>query len=394
MEALASLSLPARGTVLNPEQAMRLAISEAYKGATGASPNPLVGSVVLDAKGGFLAAGYHAKYGGPHAEVNALKDLSSEELHGAHVFVTLEPCAHEGKTPSCAKMIAKLPVKKVTFGLIDPNPLVAGQGAAILQQAGIQAEVFSSENSEEDQKIKILLEEVCEAFLWNYREKKVFVALKMASSLDGQVALKSGESQWITGSESREQVHYLRACYDGILVGRGTIEFDNPSLNIRHPSITKMNKVIVIDAEAELLPKYASLKLSQLHASDNIFWCVAEEMREQVEKLVRENNNLPQFCFVKTRVGGDLDLVDLLQQLWNQGLRSVMVEGGAMTASSFVSCGLVNRLYLFQAPIIMGSGGSRSWTESIRIQSMKDKLHIKNPRFQTYGNDFMVTGTL
>lgn len=393
MERISTLPLPARGTVLTSEQAMRLAISEAYKGATGASPNPLVGSVVLDAQGGFLSAGYHAKYGGPHAEVNALKDLSDSELQGAHVFVTLEPCAHEGKTPSCAKMIAKLPVKKVTFGLVDPNPLVAGQGAEILKNAGIEADIFKAAEMTEDQEIKIMLEEVCEAFLCNYRDKKVFVALKMASSIDGQVALRNGESQWITGPESREYVHYLRACYDAVLVGKGTIDFDNPSLNIRHPTIEKENKVVVIDAEAELLPKYQSLKLSQVHGKENVFWCVAEEMREQVEKLIAENDNLPQFCFVKTRVTGDLDLSDLLQQLWNKGLRSVMVEGGAMTASSFVSCGLVNRLYLFQAPIIMGSGGSRSWTETIRIQSMKDKLHIKNPRFLTCGNDFMVTGT-
>ena len=394
MELIRSLPLPSRGTKLTPEQAMRLAVSEAYKGATGVSPNPLVGAVVLDSQGGFISAGHHEFYGGPHAEVNALKNLSTDEVRGGHVFVTLEPCAHEGKTPSCAKMMAKLPLKKVTFGLIDPNPLVAGQGAEILRQAGIEAEVFSSQDEREDREIKTQLEEVCEAFLWNFRHKKVFVALKMASSLDGQVALRSGESQWITGPESREYVHYLRACYDAVLVGKGTIDFDNPSLNIRHSSIQKKNKVVVIDGEAELLYRFPKLKLSEVHAPSDVFWCVAEDIREKVQSKLAELKTAPQVVFVKTNVGGDLNLEDLLAQLYSKGLRSVMVEGGAFTASSFVNYQLVNRLYMFQAPIIMGSGGSRSWTESVRIPSMKEKIHVKNPRYLTFGTDFMITGTL
>ncbi|MDG0815240.1 bifunctional diaminohydroxyphosphoribosylaminopyrimidine deaminase/5-amino-6-(5-phosphoribosylamino)uracil reductase RibD [Bdellovibrio svalbardensis] len=394
MEQVRSLPIPARGTLLSVEQAMQLAISEAYKGGPRVSPNPLVGSVVLDREGRFLACGYHEFYGGPHAEVNALKNLSDEELKDAHVIVTLEPCAHEGKTPSCAKMIAKLPVKKVTFGLIDPNPLVAGQGAAILHKVGIQADVFTSADKKLEQQIKTQLEEVCEAFLWNFRQKKVFVALKMASSLDGQVALKSGESQWITGPESREFVHYIRSCYDAILVGKGTIEFDDPSLNIRHPQIEKKNKVVVIDGEAELLAKFPDLKLAQIHDMQDVFWCVAADLKEEAQAKVAKMSKAPQMVFVKTNVGGDLDLEDLLAQLYQLGLRSVLVEGGAMTASSFVAQCLVNRIWMFQAPIIMGSGGSRSWTETVRIDQMKNKIQIRNPRYQTFGGDFMITGTL
>ncbi|MFM6927441.1 MAG: bifunctional diaminohydroxyphosphoribosylaminopyrimidine deaminase/5-amino-6-(5-phosphoribosylamino)uracil reductase RibD [Bdellovibrio sp.] len=394
MEQIKILPIPARGTPLSLDQAMQLAISEAYKGGPRVSPNPLVGSVVLDSKGGFLACGHHEFYGGPHAEVNALKNLSNEDLKGAHVIVTLEPCAHEGKTPSCAKMIAKLPVKKVTFGLIDPNPLVAGQGAEILRQAGIEADVYEGSDLKIDQDTRIQLEEVCEAFLWNFRHKKVFVALKMASSLDGQVALRSGESQWITGSESREYVHYIRSCYDGILVGKGTIEFDNPSLNIRHPTIQKENKVVVIDGEGDLLEKFESLKLSEVHKQDDIFWCVAADLKEEIENKLQKLKKAPRVCYVKTNVGGDLNLEDLLAQLYAQGLRSVLVEGGAITASSFVAANLVNRIYNFQAPIIMGSDGSRSWTETVRISEMKNKILIQHPRYLTFGGDFMITGRI
>lgn len=394
MKTLMTMPLPAVGTVLSSGEAMRLALHEASKGATHVSPNPLVGAVVVDARGNFLAAGHHEFYGGPHAEVNALKNLSAEQLQGATVYVTLEPCAHEGKTPSCAKMMAQLPLKKVIYGLVDPNPLVAGQGAEILKQAGIATELFGTQHSSEFAEIKIQLEEVCEAFLWNFRKKKIFVALKMASSLDGQVALKSGESQWITGPQSREYVHYLRACYDAILVGKGTVEFDNPSLNIRHPHIEKKNKVVIIDAEAELLGRYEKLKISAAHLPESVFWCVSEQAQEAAQAALKRLTQPPQLLYVKTAIDGALDLENLLDQLYAKGLRSVMVEGGAMTASSFVNCGLVNRLFMFQAPIIMGAGGSRSWTESVRIATMSDKIHVQNPRYLTFGNDFMITGTL
>jgi diaminohydroxyphosphoribosylaminopyrimidine deaminase/5-amino-6-(5-phosphoribosylamino)uracil reductase len=394
MEQIRTVQIPNRGSILSIEDAMELAMSEAYKGSPFVSPNPLVGAVVLDNHGGFLSSGYHEIYGSAHAEINALKDLTPEQLAGAHVIVTLEPCAHEGKTPSCAKTMARLPLKKVTFGIIDPNPLVAGQGAKILQEAGIEAELFHCDDEVREQQIKKDLEEVCEAFLWNFRNKKVFVALKMASSIDGQVALKSGESQWITGPESREYVHFLRSCYDAVLVGRGTIEFDNPSLNIRHPKIIKENKVIILDCEGQLLRNHTELKLLKCHKKENIFWCVSEELRENIKSFSSEDNNLPQIIFVKTTISGEFDLTDLLAQLFDRGIRSLLIEGGAMTASLFVAHKLVNRIYLFQAPIIMGSGGSKSWTESVRIAEMKDKLKIQNPKFLTFGGDFMITGRL
>lgn len=394
MEQNVAIPVPAVGTPMTVTQAMRLAVSEAAKGSSYASPNPMVGSVVLDSTGKFLSSGYHEIYGGPHAEVNSVKGLDESQLQGAHVVVTLEPCAHEGKTPSCAKMLAKLPIRKVTFGLIDPNPLVAGQGAKILEAAGVEAVVYADADKKIDAEMKIALEESCEAFLWNFRHKKVFVSLKMASSLDGQVALKNGESQWITGPESREQVHYLRSCYDAILVGKGTVEFDNPSLNIRHPKIQKMNKVIVLDGEAELLKKFSTLKLAQVHKSENIYWVVAEELKEEILKLIVTMPAPPHIIYCKTKVGGDLDLQEMLAQVYKLGLRSVMVEGGAFTASSFVKESLINRLYLFQAPHLMGAGGSRSWTESLRIEEMKNRISLQHPKFKIFGNDIMISGRL
>lgn len=379
-------------TIWSTEKAMRAAIAEAYKGAPHVSPNPLVGCVVLNERGEFLQSGYHEFYGGPHAEVNALKGLSAEQLKNAHVIVTLEPCAHEGKTPSCAKMLAKWPLRKVTFGLVDPNPLVAGEGAEILKRAGIEAEVFQSPNPQEDQEIKAELEEVCEVFLKNFREKKVFVALKMASSLDGQVALKSGESQWITGPESREYVHYLRSCYDAILVGKNTISFDDPSLNIRHPSIQKENKVIVLDPEIELLASFDKIKLATVHKSKNIFWCVAAQKFSEAQKLAQNLKQAPQLLSIPTGINGELDLRSMLQTLWDQGLRSVMIEGGAFTAGTFLREQLVDRLLLFQAPILMGAGGSISWTSALRIAKMQEKLTLDAIKTRHFGRDIHIAG--
>ncbi len=379
-------------TIWNTEQAMKHAMSEARKGASFVSPNPMVGCVVLDAKGEFLQSGYHEIYGGPHAEVNAIKGLTNEQLKDAHIIVTLEPCAHEGKTPSCAKMLAKLPIQKVTFGLVDPNPLVAGQGAQILKDAGITAELFYSADPRQDQEIKAELEQVCEIFLKNFREKKVFVALKMASSLDGQVALKNGESQWITGPESREHVHYLRSCYDAVLVGKNTVSFDNPTLNIRHPKIKKENRVVIIDTEGDLLPQYENLNIAKNHNSKNIFWCIAEQKKDEINKTTERLKNPPQICFVKTTINGELDLAALLDRLYAHGIRSLMIEGGAMTAGTFLREHLIDRLLLFQAPILMGSGGSISWTSAFRIASMQEKLTLDHVKMQHFGADIFIAG--
>ncbi len=363
---------------------MRMAIDEAAKGATRVSPNPMVGAVVIDGDGNFLGSGYHEFYGGPHAEVNALKNLSSEQLKGATVFVTLEPCAHEGKTPSCAKMMARLPLRKVIYGLVDPNPLVAGRGAEILQAAGIETEIFSETHPE----FKSELEESCEAFLWNFRQKKVFVSLKIAQSLDGQIGLKNGESKWITNEKSRVYAHYLRACHDATLVGRGTIKTDNPALNIRHDQVEKTNKVVVIDPRGSLLKLASQLQVTRLHSSQNLFWCLSDK------KLDIRSVPFATLLKIKESKEGSLDLSDLLQKLWDLGLRSVMIEGGGLTASEFLKAGLVNRLYLFQAPMIIGAEGGRSWTATLNISEMKRRLSLKNSKTMAFGDDILITGRL
>jgi diaminohydroxyphosphoribosylaminopyrimidine deaminase/5-amino-6-(5-phosphoribosylamino)uracil reductase len=332
---------------------MQLAINEALKGAPYVSPNPKVGCVVLDANGKLISTGYHTRYGQPHAEVEAIKKLSSEQLRGAHVIVTLEPCAHEGKTPSCAKMLSTLPIKKVTFGLVDPNPLVAGQGAEILRAAGIEVEEYQGP-------LKEKLEETCEEFLWNFRQKKVFVALKVAQSLDGKIALTNGQSKWITGDESRIKAHELRAQYDATLVGKNTVLVDDPGLDIRHLAIKKENKIVILDHSGEVLSKKNQLKLFKIHGPENIFILNSKTLEEA------------------------------LSELYEKGIRSVMVEGGGRVIASFLKQKLAQRLHLFTAPVILGKG--IGWSDSFELQDMEKKLQLKNVRTESFGQDQYLTG--
>jgi len=349
--------------ILTVDEALQLAMEEALKGAPFVSPNPKVGCVILNSKGELLSKGYHTRHGQPHAEVEALRGLTQDQLQGAHVIVTLEPCAHEGKTPSCAKALAKLPIAKVTFGLVDPNPLVAGQGAKIIRTAGIQCEEYQGP-------LKNKLEEICEEFLWNFREKKVFVALKVAQSLDGKIALSNGISQWITGPEAREKVHELRAQYDAVLVGKNTVLKDNPSLNIRHPNITKQNRVIIMDRKGELLKHASSLKLFQLHKPENIFLCVSKEqsVKTDLAHVIHANS-----------------LHETLNQIYSLGIRSVMVEGGGQVFSQFILEGLVQRYHVFTAPIILGRG--LDWTDGIAITSMDKRSNLKPSDLRKFGDD-------
>lgn len=353
---------------------MLRAIEEGNKGFGFVSPNPLVGCAVLNSKYELISVGAHEKYGDAHAEVNAIKNLTEEQLKGAHIVVTLEPCAHEGKTPSCAHMLAKLPIASVTYGVKDPNP-IAANGSDILKAAGKEVRELKGMSE--------ACEDLAEVFLWNQRHKKAFVALKMASSLDGQIALKSGESQWITGEKSRKFSHYLRAGYDAIAVGRNTMVVDDPMLNIRHPNFQgKKNKVVILDPEGKLLKNISRYRITEYHDKEDILFAIKENIKTNTDYKV-----IP----VKSLLSGSLDLDDLTQKLYAEKIYSLYVEGGAQTYSEFLSQRAFQRLYLFQAPVIIGTKNGRSWSESFGVSKLKEKLHLHNIKSQKIGDDLFIT---
>ncbi len=355
---------------------MRLAIAEGHKGIGFVAPNPLVGCVILDHEWRLLASGYHARLGEGHAEVNALAHVQNpEKLKGAHVFVTLEPCVHQGRTPPCAQALAKLPIASLTYGLTDPNPKVSGEGVRILRTAGIVVKEFEQLRPE--------LEELCEIFLLNMRAQRPFVALKVAMSLDGKIALPDRTSQWITSEESRARVQILRGAYDAVLVGVGTFLHDNPSLNSRDPRfVTKATRVVLLDPEGQSLERLTSAKLLAVRAPENVIVVTREAARlpkgVRVIHLPLQNAEFP--------------LVRLLNELYLQGITSLLVEGGAATYAAFVGQDVADRLYAFVAPKLLGDG--LSWLSGWSAGSMDRALRLIQPRSEALGEDVLITGRL
>ncbi len=384
--------------------AMIVAILEGYRGAVNVAPNPMVGCVILDKNGNFLSKGFHHFFGGPHAEIEAIKEIPVKALEGAHVIVTLEPCAHEGQTPSCAKTLAQMPIAKVTYGLKDPNPLVAGKGAAILKQAGKEVSIYTPESFDHD--LNTELEELAENFLLNYRERKAFVALKWAQSLDGKLAISSGESQWITNLLSRDYSQYLRSIYDATMVGANTILMDNPQLNIRRHGISKENKLIIFDPKARVFVNRGRLKFYQAHQQKNIYYLIDKENiktlnlnqaqnqaqnQNQNEELSRESLIEFEEQIIKIeKKDSQYDLNQINKILFQKGIKSILLEGGSKTLQYFLSSHQANRVYAFIAPMILGKG--QSYSESVELSKMDDKLVLKNSKNINFENDILLTG--
>jgi diaminohydroxyphosphoribosylaminopyrimidine deaminase/5-amino-6-(5-phosphoribosylamino)uracil reductase len=362
---------------LSPLEAMKLAIEEGKKGAGFVSPNPLVGAVILDRHYNLVGLGHHQRVGHAHAEVNALKEIENPgHLDGAHVFVTLEPCAHEGRTPSCAKTLAELPIASVTYGLKDPNPLVAGKGAQILREAGKTVALFTDLQDE--------LEELSEIFLMNMRFKRPFVAVKVASSLDGRIALGTGESQWITNEESRAHVQYLRGCYDAVLTGAGTFLRDDPRLNSRDAHFTGKNqRVVLLDPSGKSFAKLEKSQLWSVRKPEDIFVITGPLGLDAPEGI--SHVEIPD-------ADGAFEMTALMEALMEAEIHSLFVEAGAYTVSSFLKARLVDRLYLFQAPKILGEG--MSWTSGFTLSSIQQAPILRHPRLENFGDDFLVTGRL
>lgn len=390
------------GDPLSAAEAMKLAIAEAWKGVGRVSPNPPVGCVIVSKDGHLLAKGFHSQLGAPHAEAMALARLAGrheleridsewdlsplpmDALTGATVYVTLEPCAHLGRTPSCAETLAKLPIDGVIFGLYDPNPVVSGRGRQRLLDAGKKCRLYSQ--LVDVPSLERELTDVCEQFLVNQELNRPFVTLKVASSLDGVFSLRSGESQWITGERARNFAQFFRGSHDAILAGRASVLRDNPSLTIRHPHFSDLRKkVVVIDSKGVLLEK-RDLKLFRMHAPENLVWVVAQEYEKQ-PKVPVELVRVPSQA-------GNLSLPAVHEELWKLGIRSIYLEAGGQTLSAHLSAHLADRLVLFQASLLLGTAKGRSWSEGFGVDRLDQAVRIEKPRRAVLGDDSLFTGRI
>lgn len=361
---------------------MKQALRLAKKGKGHVSPNPMVGCVIYSEKGDLIGKGYHKKYGGSHAEIYALQQISDPALlKGATVYVTLEPCSHYGKTPPCAKKLTEYPIKRVVAAMLDPNPNVNGKGIACLKESGIKTDVGLLEKE---------AKELNEGYIHYVQTQRPYVVLKVAQTLDGYIAAPDGDSRWITGHAARKKVHEWRSQYDAVMIGRNTALLDNPRLTVRHV-IGRQPKRIVIDGPGSLPP---GLHLfSDIHQDKTIRITYNQKLilsdTERALALLQ-----PDFFRGETiqvsEINGHVNLTEALNTIGKLGIQSVFVEAGNALASALVRENLADKLHLFIAPKLLG-GGSRSFI-GLGMERMSEILEFRKHGRKSVGEDILFTG--
>lgn len=359
---------------------MQRAIELAKKGAGFVNPNPMVGCVVVK-DNIIIGEGYHEYYGGFHAERNALTKMDDAVTLGATLYVTLEPCCHHGKTPPCTDIIIEKGIKKVVVGLLDPNPLVSGNGISILRNAGIEVVT----GVEEDE-----IKELNKVFLKYIKTKRPYVILKTAMTLDGKIASYTGDSKWITNEKSRELVHKLRSQMMGIVAGIGTVRSDDPMLNCRLTS----QQPLIHQPIRIILDTKASISLdSQIVKTAKEYRTILAVSSQQ--SAVSDLERLKSFnveilpCEEKD---GHVDINDLMMKLGEIGIDSLLLEGGSTLNAAFLEDACVDEVYAFIAPKIIGGGQSKSPVGGKGIELMKDAILLKDIKIEQIENDILIKG--
>ncbi len=355
----------------DPQKIMRMAIDLAKTAQYQTEPNPIVGAVLVDEYGQVLASGYHKKAGSPHAEVVAL-DQYSEVPASSILFVTLEPCSHTGKTPPCVDLILKKKVETVVVGTKDPNPKVSGRGIATLKSHGVR-----------------VVENICRAeclemnrvFNKHIVEKIPFVTVKSAASLDGKIAMPSGESRWITGEKARAYGHRLRSQYQAIAVGGTTLITDNPRLtdrispNPRDPQRVVFSSRGVVPDESLFIRQTETRRF--IIAGNGIDPKVSRELEKKgVHVLVAET----------TRPGIEW----ALKTLYTFGVCSLLLEGGAELIGSFVKEKMIDQLLLFLSGKLIGRKAAPSWSGETGLKRLSDSPQFKFDHVEKLGEDLLI----
>ena len=358
---------------------MRRAIELARKGGGYVHPNPMVGCVVVK-DGEIIAEGYHEKYGEFHAERNALLHCQSE-TKGALLYVTLEPCCHYGKTPPCTEIIIEKGIKKVFIGILDPNPLVAGKGVKILQDAGIEVEVGFCEEE---------IRELNKVFLKYITTKRPYVIMKTAMTLDGKIAAFTGDSKWVTNEQSRKLVHELRSEMAAVIVGIGTVLADDPMLNVRLEGNPHQPIRIVVDSNLRIpndsqlvktAKEYKTIVATTQHndcCGRDTKFCVSTG----IELIQCQSNN------------GHVDINDLMEKLGAMGIDSLLLGGGGTLNAAFLEAGCVDEVWAFIAPKIIGGDGAKTPVAGKGIEKMNDAIQLQNIDIQNINGDILIKGKI
>jgi len=348
---------------------MQRARELAEHGRYTTAPNPLVGAVVVR-DDLVVGEGWHARAGGDHAEIAALR-RSGSDARGADLYVTLEPCNHRGKTPPCTDAILRAGIRRVVAGHLDPNPRMRGHSVELLREAGLEVEVLDDD----------LFEKQNEQFAHFMRTGRPFVHVKLATTLDGRIAASNGESKWITGEAARRRAHELRAEAGAVLVGAGTARVDDPHLTARNlpeepPTVLRvvLDPRLDLPAEGQLARTARTCPLV-VFAGEEAGLTRTEELRELGVEVVPAPLE-----------GGELDLFFCLEELGRRGVRGLLVEGGGETAGRFVGRGLANKLTLFYAPKLLGNEGV-SLMGSLKIAGMAVAMKFQVNSIGKVGED-------
>jgi len=345
-------------------QALRLA----EKGLYTTTPNPRVGCVIVR-DGKVVGSGWHERAGEPHAEIHALTQ-AGELARGATAYVTLEPCSHHGRTPPCAEALVQAGVGRVVVAMVDPNPLVAGEGLARLQQAGIQTDIGLLEKEAHELNIGFVSRMTC---------GRPWLRLKIAASLDGKTALSNGVSQWITGPDARRDAHRLRARSCALLTGIGTVLADDPSLNVREVETTRQPLRVVVDSALRMSPTAKMLGLGPtLVATVSGDPARADELRAAGAEVL-----------VLPAVEGRVDLVRLLDELGRRCINEVMVEAGATLNGALVKQELVDEYTFYFAPLLLGHR-ARGMFDLPELSSMGERRELRIADVTMVGKDLRI----
>ena len=365
------------------QQMMSRAIALAKRGRYTTAPNPMVGCVIVN-NGEIVGEGYHYQAGQPHAEVFALRQ-AQQRAQGATVYVTLEPCSHHGRTPPCAEALINAKVARVVCAMVDPNPVVAGRGIALLQAAGIRVDVGV---------LALEAQALNPGFIKQMTHQMPYVELKLAASLDGRTALANGASKWITGPKARSDVQQFRACAGAILSTSATVIADNPSLNVRwseldasvqqqYPQSALRQPIrVIIDSQNRLTPEYQLFNLpgETILARTTLGTEAWPDSVQQWQIPTQTNSN-------------QLDLVALMSRLATYGINHIWVEAGASLAGALLQQQLVDSLILYQAPKLMGSD-SRGLIDITGLTSMTQTPLLTITDVGVIGVDIRIMATV
>lgn len=348
---------------------MRLTINLAKKGIGKTSPNPLVGAVVVK-NGQIIGKGYHERFGQPHAEANALRDCG-DRAKNATLYVNLEPCCHYGKTPPCTDMIIKDGIRKVICATLDPNPQVNGKGIRILKKAGVEVNLGILE--EEAKKLN-------ESYFKYITTGLPFVILKVAQTLDGKIATKLGDSKWITQEDSRRFVHSLRSRVDAVLVGANTVRRDDPELTI-HQAKGENPLRIILDSSGKISNHTKIIKENK--NGKTIVATANEKIREQFKEKV-------EIWKMKKSEDGKVNLAQLLRKAGENQIASLLVEGGRGVFTSFLKEKLVDKIYYFLSPRILGKGLDSFG--DLGIKKISQSITLKDCEIKKFKRDLLIIG--